>query len=508
MFNIEAIREQVSDFIDTLPPDVITVGLLRFGAHLPHIGARMGKAKKRRRTNLMLSHMVEFFTADEIAGRDFLILDDTMYRGASMDKAVARLVSCGVSPKRIKTAAVVVHERCKRRVDFRAATLPHHEYVEWKEELTAVVRNDVRPTERDHPLYYFDAPSFVLGKFITELQQIGMLQPAHFEGSPNLLRFTITLDKGLIHDVMGWRGIEIIDPLKIKIHCMMNPTKGTARLTFVPVAPSIITVPDFLNSEASATLEGLLKLEEGFFTAVHKRTNVDAANAAVYYFVSRGIAALMFLRFLAVFHREGYTALASLAPEGVDDPVRYFFPPTYEQFHAAIYSGIAGIVASPPTNSPSLQQPELFSSDQTSNTQYRELPVDPILPQSTLVLEFLDRKYRAAEFRDGAWEPSEQASVGVTHRDLLDEFEDPEFIATAVDDLLDYGLLRAVDTPLTADKSTYGRWLLPGGEYKAIEVTRIADAWRNTVPPDIERMCEEEAVELWGSNSPGTVATG
>jgi hypothetical protein len=84
-----------------------------------------------------------------------------------------------------------------------------------------------------------------------------------------------------------------------------------------------------------------------------------------------------------------------------------------------------------------------------------------------------------------------------TYKDLVAEFNNPLFVSAALDELLDAGLLRAEDGSPASSQKTYTRMFLSGGEYNAVQVSRIADTWRAVAPVIDPLLILEEAIELW-----------
>jgi hypothetical protein len=66
----------------------------------------------------------------------------------------------------------------------------------------------------------------------------------------------------------------------------------------------------------------------------------------------------------------------------------------------------------------------------------------------------------------------------ITYTELLAEFRDKLFVSEGLDELLDDGLIRAKDARVGPGEATFGRVFLPGGEYRALEVFRLARAWQ------------------------------
>ena len=64
---------------------------------------------------------------------------------------------------------------------------------------------------------------------------------------------------------------------------------------------------------------------------------------------------------------------------------------------------------------------------------------------------------------------------------------------------MESGLLRAKDLQVIGEKNCFTRAFLPGGEYNAIRVSRIADVLEYKPSFNYNpAIAEEEAIELWG----------
>src|SRR5947209_20138087 len=76
------------------------------------------------------------------------------------------------------------------------------------------------------------------------------------------------------------------------------------------------------------------------------------------------------------------------------------------------------------------------------------------------------------------WSTNKGVYKGTSHQELVKQFKDEVFISAALDELLDSGLLRAKDNSIDPEQSCFNREFFPGGEYNAVQVSRIADSWR------------------------------
>jgi hypothetical protein len=447
------------------------VGLLRYGAHLPHVYQSTFPTTSDQKIQLLLSHMLRFFPPEYFRGKRFIILDDTMYRGLSMEAARDALLECGVPANAISRAAVVVHDKCEITPDFKALRLPHPEYVAWKEQLAALVRNDIRPTERDHPLYYFAWPLSQVGSLIKAARMFDDFHVAGFGAAEQPFKFAVLTAPAIMDDVAALPGVRLNEPLKVRFYCV---SRGTSwQITTAPMAPSTIEVETFIRRGGGHRLAKLLGLPDVFFDGLYEQHGGRAREETIYYFASRAISALLLGRVLEGIVKllPAAIQLSSLSPHDVDGIVDYEFPDCYHRFHAAIYARLDCVVTGSAHN-----EPELFSHAK----RLRKMPIfddpDPLLPDSYRLLTLLAAKQDPAIFLADSWQPTPGRHPGLTYEELLRAYPYPSFISRALDDLLEDGLLRAVDS--VVEPGTYGRVFLPGGEYKAVEVSRLADIVR------------------------------
>ena len=470
------ITSEISVFLaHVLQPDETVIGLLRYGAHIPHLAARELE-RRGLRVPMVLSHFVKFFPPSFFSERRFLILDDSMYRGASMKQAVADLVACGVSPERIRTAAVVLHESCPSEPDEHYPRLHDPDYIEWKDELTEAVRSDVRPTERDHPLYYFSCDSDMLTAILQTSDEFGAVRSTE-SPSINMLKFTVVFDTTAFADDQ-LAGISIPTAAKIRWYCQQDE-RGWS-LTAVPIVPTVIDITMLMSN--AETVERALRFPPGFFARVRDEQIVGDWRALAYYFTNRGLAAVLLERFLCRVGKCGVAAgtqLHSVKAEVRDGQVEYMFPRMYRDvFHPAVYARLDEAIKCGSFEDACSHAARLQPPPETSFVAAQ----DPVLWPSTQLLVPLVAKAPPVVWGSDSWEPAEKMA-GLSYDELFAAFPDKLFLSDALDELLDQGLLRAKDAPLMAHPPTFGRLFLAGGEYRAVEVYRLARAWRMQHPP-------------------------
>ena len=469
----ETVRQQIERFLSAeLRDGEITIGLLRYGAHLPHIYQRAARGFGVQPVTLLLSHMLEFFPRSWYKGRRFLILDDSVYRGVSMREAIAKLERCGVPRDHYRTAALAIHEGADQSaVDVSGGPpLSHHEYVAWKECLTAVVRDDVRPTERDHPLYYFSSPHLRISRLVDTARSLGAVHVGDTD-MPTLFKFALTIDPRILEDVR-LPGVTIAAPCKIRFYCDQRRSGEEWHVTAVPIVATEIDM-DAFGSEGFAKLGEMLGLPTGFAETAATDI-VGDRKQMLYFFANRGLAALMLSRCLSQLTAgRGADAvqLISVPPQNFDGLVSYCFPTAYQEvFHPRMYNLLDAAIATSADRS----TPGYAFADpaRPRSVNFRH---DPFLPDSTQIACIVSKQRSPAEWDGSSWQPIAGAVAGVTYRELLAEFGDPVFVSKALDELLDDGLLRARDAEVSS--GTFGRLFIPGGEYRAIEVLRLASAW-------------------------------
>ena len=156
--------------------------------------------------------MLGFFPLSFYADKDFLVVDDTVYEGTEMKRVLSLLTDdYGVPRSRIRTATLVVHEQSKFLSDCPSPPrrLPDGEYIAWKEELATVVRRDIRPTERDHPLYYLEGQKLQLNQFLSIIEQYGNVHPVGDDWDAPVFRLSMTIDLAGFGELEGIPGLEL-----------------------------------------------------------------------------------------------------------------------------------------------------------------------------------------------------------------------------------------------------------------------------------------------------------
>jgi len=185
-----------------------------------------------------------------------------------------------------------------------------------------------------------------------------------------------------------------------------------------------------------------------------------------------------------------------IAPEVVDGHVDYIFPAEYLHFYRVVTDQITKILAS------TAQTSMLPLGDAWKLPECSLIEREPgrLLPDVYRILEFMTRQGDPALWDGKRWLPRKSVN-GVSFQEIVGHFGDVCFVSAALDELLDCGLIRARDYQRNRTSGTYMvREFLSGGEYKALQVSRIADTWRFEAPAVNPTLREAEALDLWGSD--------
>jgi len=435
---------------------------------------------------VILSHMLEFMPPTEFAGKSFILLDDTIYRGRQMRHNVAKLESLGVAPGRIKTAALVVHQESEYTPSIPPLrTLPDEDYIRWKDEFAALVRRQRRSTDRDHPLYFFEIKNLNSGALLSAFERFGYVSSVGRGAYDPLYAFSVTIDSEVVREtcldsmkLRDFPGLHIADVCKLRFY--WEQQNGSLSLTAVPMVFCGLEFGDFI-SRATEVFERLTHVP--LHALDYLRQSDTAWRSFVFYLISRAVAGDLLLRFLEDFvpHVNSMGgSIRSLKPEGEDFPVQYILPPAYESFHEAVISQI-GHVLSAGCLDPALDLAFPWSRHALEQHEPTRSRGCAGLPREYSVLEVLTQNYDPAVFDGQAWVPNQEPAPPLSIKSLLASIGDPLLVSTALDELLDSGLLRAKDAPVGPAASHYTRVFLPGGEYNALQVSRIARSCRAPV---------------------------
>jgi hypothetical protein len=474
-----SVRADVAQLLHRLPEHDLVVGMLRYGAHLPHL------CELDHDIPLLLSHMVAFEERSFYAEKRIVLLDDTIYRGTEMSRLWTYFVEqLGVPRESLVRAVVVVHAGSEYQPEIRIHTLKDADYIVWKESLASTIRGDIRPTERDYPLYYFDT-TVPIGRLLSILGGFGTLHAASADGAADVFRTTLVVNANALAPLKSCPGLSIEDICQIKLHYYTDHITAKNRLVVIPMAFCRLSVPEFFSGGGDQVLARVLELPRTFYYDVLTSNCVDP-QAFVYYLVSRSLCAVLLRSLLArVVPRLGNGSLTSLDPVVIDGHVRYRFPAAYEKFH--------GVVREMLPLTSSTEQLDLVDVDHWAlplEERAGKLKADPIIPASYQITQMICSN--AAQTATASLD-----QTGISHRELFKAFNRPTFVARALDDLIDSGLLRAVDAAVDVERTVWDRQLYTGGEFKAAEVHTLADAW--AIEPDVsDEVVREELAELWG----------
>jgi hypothetical protein len=500
--NEDDFKEEVRCFLAPhLRADSIIIGVLRYGAHLPHFyGSILRDDAVRMR--VILSHMLEFFPRTLYSDNDFLILDDTVYHGKQMRANVDALIALGADPTRIKTAALVAHADSDFQPDFLARRLLEHDYIAWKEKFAAIVRQQMRPTDRDHPLYYFELTGATSTTLLSILEEFGVIRSATGALASMTSAFSLNLTAEVLQDFGEIPGIGLESLAKIRFYWRPDET-GALSITAAPIVFPTLSIPEFADG-GSAELSALSKVPESIFTDL--LVNSPARSRMLFYFVSRTIASVLLRR--VVGHlverlREVGGRLEVKDSAKIDWPVEYIFPDAYTLFYSSVFEDLKELTSEQRVIAGRNLFSELWpiptsEAPEVSAAQVRM--TIPTIPRTFQILEFLARDHNPATYNGKRWVPNPNGAARTTFHQLVAHFKDVLFVSGALDDLLDVGLMRAEDGSINAGRTLFSRLLLSGGEYNAVQVSRVADTIRATPFEVPATILEEESLELWGSN--------
>ncbi|MEO8035645.1 MAG: hypothetical protein ABI837_14515 [Acidobacteriota bacterium] len=440
--------------------------------------------------------MIDFMPRGFFVGKRICLLDDTVYRGRELIKVADHMVNdLGVNRADISTATVAVHSRAA--VDERHQYIAKYsdaEYIEWKEELARIVQRTLRPTDRDHPLYYYVLNGVSLARLLAILRRAGPFYSVGSDASGATIRFSVPLPRLADDERLRIPGLSLQSIPKIRLYC--RPKGSQIDVTCVPMMFGRVSLDEFLR-DGSEKLCSALRLDEGFFQRVWESDAPDRGRM-LFFFATRGLAALALRLFLEedVVPCLPAGAVTSVRPEARDRHVRYEFPAEYVEFHENVFQMLRGAVSARSAESPALnRQVALF--DDTSNKDLCDTDPEALAPR---LLAHLADQCEPAEWNGSTWEPRTDEGVDIEYRDLIPAVGDGMALSRILDELLDSGLLRARDSRIEAEQPTYARTYRCGGEYKAVEVARIRDSFECGDSDDYRVFGEEERLALWGSN--------
>lgn len=498
--NRENLKHQVMKLCeDYLLEDDIVVGVLRFGAHIPHVyrNACLEKSLKPKKIRLLLSHILPFFPKKYYENKKIVLLDDTVYTGTELYKLKKMLINqLGVLENNIQTVTLVAHEDSSFEPDYPkpAIRLRNAEYIAWKEVLGSLVAQDIRPTERDHPLYFFEVKNFELGGFLDILKNYGTL---HSVGAPNseVLKISLTIDSSNMQKAKNLAGVTLSSTYKIRIY--LRQDAGNAKFTAVPMGFPVIDINKLIENGGSRDLAKLIGLPEDFYENIYTSYHTDFRDTAVFYYASRSIAAYLLellIKQITPKVENLNSKIGLLDSREEDGSVKYEFPIEYEIFYKKVFKSLTTAI-----KNSKMQNLSLFDAWEKPERVANNLQFDPLLPAPYEILGFLAKEIDTAKWDGKKWMPNfSTLETGITYQDLLSEFKDPLFISRSLDYLLESGLLRAKD--LLIGKNLFTRIFLPGGEYNAVQVSRLSDMLKFQPPFDFNpAVAEEEAIDLWGS---------
>ena len=497
-----SVRRDIGDFLAKVlkAENTTVVGVLRYGAHLPHF---VSGDLVRKPIPVILSHMIEFLPSEVFANGNFLVLDDTVFRGYQMTKCRQRLINRGVSSDRIFTAAVVVHEDASAP-DITlgpSIELPNRDYIEWKNKLSSLVRKSLRPIDRDHPLYFFSIAGISPGKLLSMLERYGRVtcQGTKHEGEP--FAFSLNISKSVFDEqgllpssFLSEAGIDIETLCKIRVY--WSTVGGALRVTFVPIVFSEIDIARLIVGRRFDTLVGIPLSELDYLLS-----NQESWASYVYFLASRSIAALLMREFISDLFVDvvgSGGSLSQLDPVREDYPVQYVFPPSYQHFYERAFSSIASIISSAKLRAePALRfpWPSTFGADNMQDPRVQQPGADWNLQVLSAVVGNKTGE-DPAMFDGKRWVQNTQSTKSASFKSLSIDIDSPLAVSICLDDLLDSGLLRAMDGRTSDDAlGTYARLFKSGGEFNAMQVSRLTQSHRASQTQAIEPTIDD--IDLW-----------
>lgn len=480
------LARQICQFVDRhVGNDVVVVGVLRYGAHLPSICRWVEPDGKP--IPLLLSHFIDFFPNSFFHKKRFLVLDDTVYQGRQLRNAVRSLKTHGVPQANIKTAALVVHDESELVPDFWCEKLKEHEYIIWKEQLAALARWQMRPIDGDHPLYYFELNNIRSGDFLLMLQRFGVLHAAGEELNGSTLGFALDVDSAILADLASECDIHIAPISKLRFY--WREKDGCVLLTVVPIVFSRFDV-------SHNPIQSLRHLCDVLHVNSDQLSRITS-HKVLFYYISRALSAVLMVKLFeqltAVFSNVDQS-IRTLDPADVDSPVLYILPDEYNEFYNSIRACIEKKLRTPHE----FGLPLVDHWKLPEENPARRESLDAHIPPMYDVLEFIARAGDPAYFDGKRWFPNTNRPRPVTFDQLAEEFRDPLFVSAALDELLDAGLLKAFDQEI--GPSEYSRVFEAGGEYNAIRVSRLAELVRSEPVPIAADLVREDSRELWFTN--------
>ncbi|MEI9972529.1 MAG: phosphoribosyltransferase [Ignavibacteriota bacterium] len=439
--NIETVQSDIDTYLDGVLPNVdLVIGVLRYGAHLPHLWRNANRLKDH--LPLVLSHMVDFLPKGVLHNKTVLVLDDTVYRGRQMRDNVERLEALGVPPDKIRSAAVVIHEDSQFLPTFRPRRVcEEEEYIAWKTAFSGLVRSQRRSIDRDHPLYFFNIRNARAGTILSVLENFGFVSAAGEAGNERIFSYAATIQSRLLSNRLkqplhtnSVPGLVLSDVCKVRLYWEMS--ESGIDLTIVPMVFATLDFSLFLSSDAERVfheLTGVPLKDLEYLSATPK-----AWQRFVFFLITRSIAAGLVLQFVedfAIQLRTKGADIQSIDPDLQDQPVRNVFPPAYERFHEMIRQRILEVLQHQPA-SPTIPFP-WPTPVSTSGSSETLKCVRIGMPDKFAILAALTRKHPAAFFDGRRWLPTENTDGALTFEQLRTEMSSPVALSVALDELLD-----------------------------------------------------------------------
>jgi hypothetical protein len=487
-WSIEKVQADVDALLDRLLirklPHATVIGVLRYGAHLPHIWSSKC-ALPGGTVPLILSHMVDFLPQDQLQNREFLVLDDSVYDGVQLQEHCRRLVALGVPPEKITSAAVVVREsaQCRPNEGNYIRILDDGAYAVWKKSLSRLVRGQRRSVDRDHPLYFFEITNCDSLKLLSVFQQLGSVTAVPNQSYGNVSAFSLTIDSAVLEPLIGDFAALRSEPI-CKVRFYWVEDDGRLSLTAVPIVFLRLNFTEFLSEERNT----LFRLTGISISALdYLRQREDSFHRYVFYLATRFVAGKLLVKLWQtiwpILHSMGVQGQI-LDPDQCDFPIRYVFPETYRSVYASLFNELQQIIGAAGQDLSQRRFDFGWSCERLLAQQGSPYDFDACMPRKYKLLAMLTETQDCVRFDGKRWMAVDVPPKPVSA--LLSGMNDPLLVSRALDELLDVGLLRAKDGPSSGAPLIYERLIRPGGEFNALSVSNLASvfhgAWTGARP--------------------------
>lgn len=455
--DVEFVRRGIRSLLDRVCDSgpSTTIAIIRGGANL----ALLYSQETRRNIPIVLEHLLDLFPLSHFIGAELVVLDDTVFEGRTLNRTKLRLTNLGIAPGQVKTAALVVNARLAPadRPNFYEPgfLLDGPRYRSTADTLNRLIRQHLlRPVDADHVLYYFSIRMFDLRSLIGLLETLGPTRVV--AKSTDVIRLTTDLGGSPSNPLLSRRRLHkpIRETAKIRWYIRVGKD-GDMSLTAAPmISPDDVPWSELLElvNEADCGLS-----QEEVLWPPSQSGRVFMATALLSFALLRRAMRC----FVDLLPRS-----VAVAVEAADHSL-VCVPPRYEEFYGRASELLWSDVRGRPNHSSSIDDLATdacaFSEEcypvQAVDLHRRQLSISGLSPE--MYVAGLVGKLMA-----------ENMTRGVTYGDLVSEVGDESWVSSALDTLLDHGML----TPrlIAANGGGYTRCYLPGGEQRQSVVRRLA----------------------------------